>query len=196
MTLRAMVPLRFPKYPLQASTVHFGRINPLSWCHKIDSFSAVVGETSHAIRASANSSVNTSSTDDAASTIESIWNFYCMALTDPTTSKDLTDLIVMDSGSSSDLFCKLEWLLKVEQSKTPASLETNAGKITVDKAGTLPDYGKVMYSPKAMTNILSLAMASDKYRITMDTAIDNAFLVHTPQGIRCFARDANNLYSY
>ena len=149
-----------------------------------------------AIRASANSSVNTSSTDDAASTIESIWNFYCMALTDPTTSKDLTDLIVMDSGSSSDLFCKLEWLLKVEQSMTPASLETNAGKITVDKEGTLPDYGKVMYSPKAMTNILSLAMASDKYRITMDTAIDNAFLVHTPQGIRRFARDANNLYTY
>ena len=45
-----------------------------------------------------------------------------------------------------------------------------------------------------MTNILSLRMMSNKYRITMDTAKENVILVHTPNKIVKFARNNANLY--
>ena len=88
-----------------------------------------------AIRASANLSIASATTEDAASTIESIWNFYCVALT-PTPTQDLTELIVMDSGLSSDLFCKLDWLQDLRRATRPVSMETNAGSIMVNQEAT------------------------------------------------------------
>ena len=34
----------------------------------------------------------------------------------------------------------------------------------------------------------------DKFRVTMDSAIENAFLVHTPYGILKFERGPQNIY--
>ena len=93
-----------------------------------------------------------------------------MALT-PTPTQDLTELIVMDSGLSSDLFCKLDWLQDLRQATRPISMETNAGSLMVDQEATLPDHGTVMVNQKAITNVMSLAMTSDKCRIAMDTAV-------------------------
>ena len=48
----------------------------------------------------------------------------------------------------------------------------------------------------ALTNILSLAQTTDKYRVTFDSAKDNAFYVHTPKKTVRFGRTKANLYAH
>ena len=75
-------------------------------------------------------------------------------------------------------------------------VNTNAGGFKVKQEGELPNYGRVPLDKEAMTNILSVGVMSDKYRITMDTAKENAFFVHTPKKIVKFARNPAYLYTH
>ena len=68
----------------------------------------------------------------------------------------MRDTMVLDSGSSIDLFCNETWLKNIHASNTPTSIGTNAGSLEVTKRGTLPLFVKVPYSKEAITNILSL----------------------------------------
>ena len=45
-----------------------------------------------------------------------------------------------------------------------------------------------------MTNIFSLALLADKFHITFDSAVKNAFHVHTPFGVVKFTRGPENIY--
>ena len=45
-----------------------------------------------------------------------------------------------------------------------------------------------------MTNIFSLALLTDKFRVTMDSAVENAFNVHTPYGVLKFRRGPEDIY--
>ena len=103
------------------------------------------------------------------------------------------DTIVLDSGSSVDLFCNEEWLNNVNSNGSPLTMQTNGGGLQVAQQGHLPQCGVVPCDAKAMTNILSLGMMSNKCRITMDTAKENAILVHTPNKIVKFSRNDANL---
>ena len=87
--------------------------------------------------------------------------------------------MVLDSGSSIDLFCNEEWLQDIKDLQDPHEVNTNAGGFKVKQEGELPNYGRLPLDKEAMTNILSVGVMSDKYRITMDTAKENAFFVHT-----------------
>ena len=82
--------------------------------------------------------------------------------------------MVLDSGSSVDLFCNKDWIQDIEKIQNPQTLHTNAGGLKVTLQGMLPKYGQAPLDKTAMTNILSLGVLSSKYRITMDTAKDNA----------------------
>ena len=84
----------------------------------------------------------------------------------------------------------------VKHSDVVEHLATNAGEIQVREQGTLPDCGTVPYHPSAVTNVMSLAQLTDECPVTMDSRVDNAFLVHAPRKIVRFARNAANLYSH
>ena len=75
-------------------------------------------------------------------------------------------------------------------------LHTNAGPIQVTEQGTLPTYGTVPFMEDGVTNIMSLAKLTDRYRVTFDSAVDNAFYVHTPQKTVRFPRTESNLYAH
>ena len=122
------------------------------------------------------------------------WQFFNFAGTDQ--DKELTDTIILDSGSSIDLFCNANWLTDIGLSETRTTLQTKGGPMQVETAGTLPDHGKVELSEDALTNILSLAQTTDKYRVTFDSAKDNAFYVHTPKKTVRFGRTKANLYAH
>ena len=62
--------------------------------------------------------------------------------------------------------------------------------------GVLPNYGTVPFREDAMTNLMSLARVTDRYRVTFDSAKDNAFYVHTPNKVVRFGRNDANLYTH
>ena len=77
--------------------------------------------------------------------------------------------------------------------KTVLELSTNSGDIVTDKKATVPGYGEVWYKPEAITNIFSFTEMEDKYRITYDSSIEKAFVVHLPHKKVKFMRH-NGLY--
>ena len=71
----------------------------------------------------------------------------------------------------------------------------NGGPFQTRKRGRVPGCDDVWINEESMTNIFSLARLTDKFRVTMDSAVENAFLVHTPFGIIKFKRSLEDVYA-
>ena len=123
------------------------------------------------------------------------WQFlqYNHTLTE---EEDLSELMIIDSGASTDLFCKKAHLQNVRRARDPLVLTTNAGTIKVEEQGDLQGYGELPVHESAVTNIFALANLCKKFRVTFDSAKDEAFLVHTPDKVMRFAKTKSNLYAY
>jgi hypothetical protein len=83
---------------------------------------------------------------------------------------------------------------KMWDMKENLALATNGGPFQTGKKGNVPNCDEVWVSEKSMTNIFSLALLKDKFRITFDSAVEDAFKVHTPYGILKFKRGPENIY--
>ena len=136
---------------------------------------------------------STSSLTTATTANDTSWHFFNLLSAQ---DKDLVEQIIIDSGSSTDLFCNGKWLEEIQSDPASVNFTTNAGQFRVDKMGTLPDYGKVSYHKDAVTNIMSLAKLCDKYRVTFDSLKDDAFYVHTDKRVIRFGRNDSNLYAH
>ena len=108
---------------------------------------------------------------------------------------DMKDWILLDSCSSVDLFCNPRMVESIRPSSSKLELGTNAGVVNCRYKATLPHYGTVWYSPKAITNVLSLGNVVDKYPVTFISRQEDAFLVETDQETVKFVRLAANLYA-
>ena len=105
--------------------------------------------------------------------------------------------ILLDTGSSTDIFCDLALLNDVKKTKTTLNLHTNGGVLKARQKGVLPKYGKVWHSENAITNILSLCNAKKKFRVTYDRWDADALKVHVGDGrILDFAASDNGIYRY
>ena len=134
--------------------------------------------TTNASRQTDNSSVATSETSQS----EDPWHgFHFFSGVQRETPMEET--LLLDSGSGIDLFCNPNWLSDIRSRTIPALIGTNAGSLSVDEEGEWNTYGSVPFSADAVTNILSLGVVTDRYRVTMDSAVDNAFYVHTPKRV-------------
>ena len=174
------------------------------WINKqsgVQQYNEVIAEIANHMQTefntSSNASTATSTTadtadDSATNRPEQTWQSFIFSGLQEYNS--MKDTMLLDSGSSVDLFCNENWLTNVGQASRPTLLRTNGGNINVTRQGTLPSYGTVPLDDKAMTNILSLGVVTDKYKVTMDTSKENAILVHTPQKVVKFARNDANLY--
>ena len=60
----------------------------------------------------------------------------------------------------------------------------------------VPDYGKIWYYDKAISNILSLKNLVNKFRVTYNSHQDDAFNIQTNIGIIKFRRDKKGLYVF
>jgi len=77
------------------------------------------------------------------------------------------------------------------------SISTNGGSMVTRKTATVPHIGESWFNERALTNVLSLALVSDKYQVTMDTHAEDAMIIHFPQGPIKFQRHPfTNLYFY
>ena len=74
-------------------------------------------------------------------------------------------------------------------------MATNTGCKRMGNDGDLAGVGIAKFDPEQLANILGFAHMSDKYCITYDNKIEDAFIIHTKNGIVKFLRDGW-LYTY
>ena len=105
--------------------------------------------------------------------------------------------ILLDTGSSTDIFCDKNLLEDVQKKQSGLTLHTNGGVLKSDEAGELENYGEVWHDKRALTNILSFFQLQSKYHVQFDNKKDNVFHVFLPNGkeIR-FGPSANGIYRY
>ena len=77
-------------------------------------------------------------------------------------------------------------------------MRTNAGTILSTQNYTVPEFGETWFNPKAVTNILSFAEVSDKFRITYDNVkcVDIIKVFIDKKNHLNFKRSLNKLYLY
>ena len=92
---------------------------------------------------------------------------------------DLTQVILLDSQSTVDLFCNPKLVSNVRKADDTLLLKSNGGSMTIARVADVDGYSDpVWYSKRAITNILSLAKVGEQYHVTYDSRRDAAFIVH------------------
>ena len=106
---------------------------------------------------------------------------------------DLKDLLLLDSASLMHVFCNEDVVDRAWDNDQCLTLATNGGPFETCKKGHVPECDDIWMSDKSMINIFSLALLMDKFCITFDSAVENAFEVHAPCGIVEFERGPENI---
>ena len=114
-----------------------------------------------------------------------------------TEASSMRNIVLLDSCSSANVFCNGDLVREVGPSADPISLITNAGSFAVRKEATVKNLElPVYFDEDLLSNVFSLAQLSDKYRVTMDSAEENAFFVHVGDEVVKFVRTDDNLYAH
>ena len=105
----------------------------------------------------------------------------------PRSSLITPNWILLDSESTIYTFCNKDLLTNICESPDGKILKvyTNGGSQESKKVGTLEGFGEVWYNPKSLANILSMAAVRKQFRITMDSSVDAAMIIHLPSSISC-----------
>jgi len=91
---------------------------------------------------------------------------------------DLREIILLDSQSTTDLFCNKRMLEYAYESKSQLNLKSNGGNLKTRKKAKMRGYDPhVWFSKSAITNIMALANVIKQYRVTYDSN-ELMFVVH------------------
>eukprot|EP00804_Cyclotella_cryptica_P023700 CCRYP_019316-RA/>CCRYP_019316-RA protein AED:0.38 eAED:0.25 QI:0/0/0/1/0/0/2/0/908 len=101
------------------------------------------------------------------------------------------DWLLLDSQSSTDMFCNAKYLRNIRKASQPIVIHCNAGTTRCDKEGTFTSklLGEipVKYNPHGICNVVSFKTMKNLYPIKYESNPKDggqaAFEVHTPRGI-------------
>ncbi|MGC9293591.1 MAG: hypothetical protein ACP5EP_12880, partial [Acidobacteriaceae bacterium] len=111
--------------------------------------------------------------------------------------KGMKDVILLDSGSSiGATFMNPDLVTDIKMAKQPINMTTNAGEKLIGLEGQVKGFGKVYYDPTMMANIFGLSEMVDRCRVTFDSDVEDAFVVHVKDGKIKFSRTPEGLYAY
>ena len=105
--------------------------------------------------------------------------------------------VLLDSQASCNVICNpaLVTNIRPHPDGNRMTIHCNAGSVVIGTVADFPGFGIVWYDAKCIANCLSLALVSDRFRITLDTEREQCFVVHKPNGeLRRFHRAECNLY--
>ena len=106
-----------------------------------------------------------------------------------------TSWILLDNQSTVNVFMNHSLLWNIHTTNMTMKIHCNAEISHMSQVSDLPRYGMVWFHPKGITNILSLSWVKNKYQITFNSADDNTFMVHKPNGTTCrFQESSHGLY--
>ena len=105
--------------------------------------------------------------------------------------------ILLDSESSISVFRNPKLLTNIRRTTDGVRVYTNGGYQDSTMHGDIPNFGTVWFNPASMANILSLAHVTSVCRVTMDSDVENALLLHRKDGsIMKFSEMSSGLYYY
>ena len=105
--------------------------------------------------------------------------------------------LLLDSQSTISIFCNKQLLHNIRQSPTTLKVFTNGGTQDSTLIGDVTNFGTVWYNPESMANILSLQQVRKVCRVTMDTNLEPALIVHRRDGTTMkFMEYSNGLYYF
>ena len=107
------------------------------------------------------------------------------------------NLVLLDSASSHHLFHNEKLLTNVGPTTNGEvlNMSSNGGSFQTIHKGKFGPIS-VWVNPNCLANVLSLALVSDEYRVTMDTEVEDAIFVHISERHRMkFIRVAHDLYA-
>jgi len=97
---------------------------------------------------------------------------------------------LLDTGSTIRATIMNEKLISnIRPSNKPMIMSTNTRSKVLKMDGDVKGFGIAKYDPSHMANIMGFSHMADKYHVTYDNSKDDAFHVHTDNGIICFGRD-------
>jgi len=92
--------------------------------------------------------------------------------------------LILDTAATNTTMCNSGMMHGIKKAVTDLDMHTNVGNRLVDKEGYLGKFPPPVYFDKwGIANVLAMCeMIAAGYRITMDTDIENAFVVHCDGG--------------
>ena len=104
--------------------------------------------------------------------------------------------ILLDTQSTVNLFSNRSLLRKIRKTTGyPLRCYCNGGFQDSTLVGDLDGYGDVWYNPRSLANILSMALVSDLFRVSFDSAKEQAIFVWRSDGTYIkFIRSPRGLY--
>jgi hypothetical protein len=109
----------------------------------------------------------------------------------------LKDVILLDTGSTlKATFMNPNLVTDIQATRTPVSMTTNTGTKKIELEATIPGFGSTWYDPSQIAIIYGFSHMADKHRITYDSDKEDAFVVHSHNGITKFERIPDGLYVY
>ena len=103
--------------------------------------------------------------------------------------------ILLDSGSTVDVFCNASLLTNIHTVNEEMKVHCNAGQSVTSKKGTLEGYGLVWYYAAGIANILSLYNVTSKYHVQYDSHTTDTFMLWREDGsCREFGPGGKGLY--
>lgn len=110
---------------------------------------------------------------------------------------DLRDVFIINTGSTiSATITNPDLITNLRPAKKVLRMSTNAGMKQIALTGDVLGFGEAWYNPDMMTYIFGFSLMADKYRVTYDSSIKDAIIVHTNTGIVKFKRSPKGLYVY
>lgn len=92
--------------------------------------------------------------------------------------------ILLNSESSVNLVVNKDPLTNIRRAPNNGFMRVhyNAGMAVTHQIGELNGFGTVWYDNIGIANIISLGLVTNKYRVTIDSEIDNAIYVYRGNG--------------
>jgi hypothetical protein len=102
--------------------------------------------------------------------------------------------IILDSGSSSDIFCNRKLVSDIRLSSGSLKVHCNAGTKVVRHVATLKNYGTVWFKKEGIANILSMSLVKKKFPVRYGSTKGDHFVVSKPEKDIIFAASASGIY--